>query len=153
MEEKKVRVLTPECFEILRIIGKMGIKKELVKLFKDLMNLSVRISKYEQELLEIADKKYKGDKRKAVSNNLDLATKYDEATAEQSVIGLEALFLIGENIPQAEQEVKRLIAKVHEMKMEEVEELEAFDLIDKIKEIVMCDSFARFFTSMAKLRM
>lgn len=151
IEEKKIVVKTAECFEILRIINKMQIKKDLIELFQRLMKIGAKVGKYERELLELAEKKYKNDRRKAVANNIELAEKYDNATMEQNSLGLEALLLVGENIPNAESEVKRLIAKVHNISMEEVEEFEAFELIEKVKDIIMCQSFARFFSSISKM--
>lgn len=153
IEEKKIVVKTAECFEILRIINKMNIKKDLIELFQRLMKVGAKVGKYERELIVLAEKKYKNDRRKAVENNIELAEKYDGASMEQNSLGLEALLLVGEHIPNAENEVKQLIAKVHNISIEEVEEFEAFELIEKVKDIIMCQSFTRFFSSLANLKM
>lgn len=150
--EKKVKVLTSETFQILRIIDKLGIRKDLIKLFKELMGIEGKASKYQKELLEIAQEKYKGDIKKAVIKNQDLALKLDNATEERNSLGLEGMFIVIENIPKAEQEIKGIISKVHKMSDEEVEGLEAFDLVEKIKEIVMSESVLKLFTSVAKLK-
>lgn len=145
-----MKILTTDCFEILKIINKMGIKKEIVKLIKEFLKTNMKVRKLQANLLKIAEKKFKGDIEKAVENNLVLAEEYDNALSDQSGLGMEGIFLIVESMPLAQNETIKLIAKLNGTTTEEVEGYEADVLIEKIKEIIMCESFQRFFSSMMK---
>lgn len=145
-----MKILTSDCFELIRIINKMGIKKDLVKLIKELIKVSTKVTKLQTNLLSIAEKKYKGDIEKAVTNNLELAETFDNAQAEQSGLAVEGVFLVVESIPNAENEVKRIISKLYNVTLEEVENYEADELIEKVQGIIASESFQRFFSSIAK---
>lgn len=143
-------IKTGECFEILRIINKMGIKKDIIKIIKDFLKINMKAQKLQNDLLKIAEQKFDGDIDKAVENNLVLAEEYDNATNEQNGLGIEGMFLIVESMPLAENEMVKLIAKLNNVSVGEVKEYEVDVLIEKIKEIIMCESFQRFFSSMMK---
>lgn len=143
-------IQTGECFEILRIINKMGIKKDIIKIIKDFLKVNMKVQKLQSNLLKIAEKKFKGDINKAVENNLVLAEEYDNATSEQSGLGIEGVFLVVESMPLAENELVKLISKLNNVTVEEVKAYEVDVLIEKVKEILMCESFQRFFSSLVK---
>lgn len=145
-----MKILTSDCFEIMRIITKMGIKKDLINFIKALFKVNNNVEKIQTILIKIANEKFDGDIEKAVSENIELAEKHEKAIEEQSGLAMEGVFLIVEHMPHAETDIKKIIARLNGVTLKEVEKYEADELINKIMEIVKSESLMRFFSSMTK---
>lgn len=138
---------TNDCFELIKIISKMGIKRDLIDIIKKVIVANSKLQNTQRKLLEIAEKKYKGDNKKAVENNVELGELYYNLEAELNSYLVEVVFLVVEGMPRAEKEVKGIVAKVNNITIEEVESMEADVFLTKVKEIVSNETFQRFFSS------
>lgn len=142
-------IKSSDCFEILRVINKMEVKKELINTIMDIIKLQTKIEKVQNKLLSISKTEEKEIKQ-VVEENIILAEQLEELSGEEQAKGLGIIFTIVENIPKAEQEVYKLIAKLNDCTIKEVKEWECEKLIENIKEIVFNEGFQRFFSSLMK---
>lgn len=142
-------ITSSDCFEILRVINKMEIKKDLIKSIIEIVKVQAKVDKVQGKLLAIAQKEEK-ELRQVVEENIDLAEKFENLDSEMKENMIEIVFTIVENIPKAEQEVYKVLSKLNNCPIKEVKEWEADKLILAIKEIATSESFQRFFSSMTK---
>lgn len=142
-------ITSGDCFEILRVINKMEIRKELIKSIVEIVKVQAKVDKVQTKLLAIAEKEEK-EIRQVVEENINLAEKLESFNSEMQENVLEIIFTIIENIPKAEQEVYKVLSKLNNCPIKEVKEWEADKLIIVIKEIATNESFQRFFSSMTK---
>lgn len=142
-------ITSSDCFEILRVINKMEIKKDLIKSIIEIVKVKTKADKVQGKLLAIAEKEEK-EIRQVVEQNIVLAENFENLDSEMKENMLEIIFTIIENIPKAEQEVYKVLSKLNNCPIKEVKEWEADKLILAIKEIATNESFQRFFSSMTK---
>lgn len=142
-------ITSSDCFEILRVINKMEIKKDLIKSIIEIVKVKTKADKVQGKLLAIAEKEEK-EIRQVVEENIILAENFENLDSEMKENMLVIIFTIIENIPKAEQEVYKVLSKLNNCPVKEVKEWEADKLILAIKEIVTNESFQRFFSSMTK---
>lgn len=138
-----------DCFEILRVINKMEVKKDIIDSIIKITGLTKRLEKVQAKMLGLAATEEKTNKE-ICEENPDLVIEFDNLEEQIQGMGMEIIFTIVENIPKAEQEVYKVLAKIYETTVKEVKEWEADKLITSIKDIIGNESFKRFFTSIMK---
>lgn len=150
-KNKKVIVKTKDCFKLLKLIKKMGIFEEVKGIFKKMLPLAMQNESLQKELRDLIEGDIANDKvLEAFNSNPLLEEKFKAFNQTQMDLALEVVFLIVENIDKAENEIVEFISLTYDMKIEEVEELEAGQLIEKIKGIVASESLGGFFSSIFK---
>lgn len=142
-------IKSSDCFEILRVINKMEIKKELINTIMEIIKVQTKAEKIQARLLNMAEAEGK-EIREVVEENITIAEQFDDLNGEVQAKGLEMIFIIVENIPKAEQEVYKLLAKLNDCTVKDVKEWEGEKLIEAIKEIIFNEGFQRFFSSLMK---
>lgn len=138
-----------DCFEILRVINKMEVKKDIIDSIIKITGLTKRLEKVQAKMLGLAATEEKTNKE-ICEENPDLVIEFDNLEEQIQGMGMEIIFTIVENIPRAEQEVYKVLAKIYETTVKEVKDWEADKLITSIKDIIGNESFKRFFTSIMK---
>ena len=138
-----------DCFEVLRVINKMEAKKDIIDTIIKITNASKKLDVVQGKLINSAKTEEKTHKE-ICEENPKLVIEIDNLEGKIQGLGMEIVFTIIENIPKAEQEVYKVLAKMHETTVKEVKEWEADKLITSIKDIIGNESFKRFFTSIMK---
>lgn len=138
-----------DCFEMLRIINKMDVKKDIIDILVKITGLNKKLEKVQRGLLEIAEKENKTTKE-VCSENVEMVLEFDKLEGQIQGLGMEIVFVIIENIPYAEAEVYKLLARMNNITVKDVKEWDAEKLINEVKEIIANESFKRFFTSIMR---
>lgn len=138
-----------DCFEMLRIINKMDVKKDIIDILVKITGLNKKLEKVQRGLLEIAEKENKTTKE-VCSENVEMVLEFDKLEGQIQGLGMEIVFVIIENIPYAETEVYKLLARMNNIAVKDVKEWDAEKLINEVKEIIANESFKRFFTSIMR---
>lgn len=138
-----------DCFEMLRIINKMDVKKDIIDILVKITGLNKKLEKVQRGLLEIAEKENKTTKE-VCSENVEMVLEFDKLEGQIQGLGMEIVFVIIENIPYAETEVYKLLARMNNITVKDVKEWDAEKLINEVKEIIANESFKRFFTSIMR---
>lgn len=148
---EKVVIKSEDAFSIIRVINKMGIKKDLIDLVKNSMKLNNRKTNVFKELYIreglTQEDEINGD---TIFKHSDLSKELNDINEELSTYGMDIIYSIIANIPLAEKEVYVVLSKVYGVKEKDIKELEFDGLVEKIMGVVKSESFQRFFTLIMK---
>ena len=150
-----MKITSKQAFSLLRIIEKMELKKDLIDAMNEQMKLENKLQEAQKELRELAEEKGIQDiteeqVKELFEEDQELKIRFSELQQDQRVKGLELLFLVLEKLPNAEKEVFTFLSKVYEIPVSEIEELEFDEVGIMIKNIILSESFQRFFTLILK---
>lgn len=150
IENNKIIINTSESFEIIRLINKLQlgdvIKNKIfafqkLKMEKDNLNY-ILIKKINEstnkQYEEIEDKE--NVIKKVLFENVDLNEKINEVDSKIATISTESIFELIEHIPLAEKEFYRLLSKITETDIKEIEKQTIDKTLMQIKEILASDT-------------
>jgi hypothetical protein len=138
----------------LNVVNKMGIKKDVVEIFKKVVKLNTRKENLYRELYKFAEEGIEITNEvslKLLNGHKEIASELDEIKEEMSlVMGTEVLFLLIENLPKAQNEMIKMLSKIYEIKESEVKEKDIDEIIPMFMEILKSESISKVFTLMQK---
>jgi DNA-binding transcriptional ArsR family regulator len=154
MENKKVLLNGKQIFTGVRIIKKLNIKDDLIRLFGELSSLQKKYQSTNTELLaKLKDKEYtKENIQKVFDKDKELEKKYDQLQTKQENLVFEVVYLIIEHIDSAENEIFKLLAEVYKENAEELKNNPELgeELIPMIIGIIKSESFQKVFSFISK---
>lgn len=138
----------------LNVVNKMGIKKDVVEIFKKVVKLNTRKENLYRELYKFAEEGIEINNEvsfKLLNEHKEIASELDEIKEEMSlVMGTEVLFLLIENLPKAQVEMIKMLSKIYERKEDEIKDLDIDEIIPMFIEILKSESIQKVFTLMQK---
>lgn len=126
---------TSDVFTLIKIFGKMGLKKDLNEFAQKITAMNTNQRKL--NTMKKTDKGY-----------TELEIETEEYMTELGLM-IPTIFL--ENFEKAEKEIKKLFASLKELTEEEYINLSAEDTLDLIIELKESEEFKSFFTKALKL--
>jgi hypothetical protein len=137
-EEFKIEIRSPkstDIFTVIRIIGKMKIKKELLA-------MSGKIT-----LMNKKNRQLQAEKKKELNTD-ELEA---EVEAIQTELGMEMPLIILENMEKAEEEVEKFFASLIGVTQKEYQVMDADLTIDIFNEIKQHENWVKVFTKALEL--
>ena len=156
MEENELVISTKEGFMLINVIRKMNIKDKLIACIGELLTnqkdkekafleLRVKIIEKYNNYNDMTDKEKEDASNDILSKNTELAKKIGDLVEEENKIGVEILFLVIENIPNAEKDVYKTLGAIYSLNDEEVKEQPLDVTMEQIKGIIKSKTFNTFF--------
>ena len=156
MEENELVISTKEGFMLINVIRKMNIKDKLIACIGELLTnqkekekafleLRVKIIEKYNNYNDMTDKEKEDASNDILSKNTELAKKIGDLVEEENKIGVEILFLVIENIPNAEKDVYKTLGTIYSLNDEEVKEQPLDVTMEQIKGILKSKTFIPFF--------
>lgn len=156
MEENELVISTKEGFMLINVIRKMNIKDKLIACIGELLTnqkekekafleLRVKIIEKYNNYNDMTDKEKEDASNDILSKNTELAKKIGDLVEEENKIGVEILFLVVENIPNAEKDVYKTLGAIYSLNDEEVKEQPLDVTMEQIKGIIKSKTFNTFF--------
>lgn len=156
MEENELVISTKEGFMLINVIRKMNIKDKLIACIGELLTnqkekekafleLRVKIIEKYNNYNDMTDKEKEDASNDILSKNTELAKKIGDLVEEENKIGVEILFLVIENIPNAEKDVYKTLGAIYSLNDEEVKGQPLDVTMEQIKGIIKSKTFNTFF--------
>lgn len=166
-ENNELTINTAEGFELIRIIKKINMKESIKETLKYIVDANVKNQNLLSELREslikelgrdiynnLAEKEKEEEVNKYLDTHADLKEKMSKLQQELQVATgekmVDLIYTFVENIPLAETEVNKALAKIFNKKVKEIETQQLDKTIDMITEIVKCETFKSFFNFATK---
>lgn len=154
--ENNLIITTKQGFEIMRILGKLGMKEELVngitKLTREKQNEQQLYRKLRGLILEkydnyedMSDEEKTNASNEILLKHTDLQEQLIECNEIENKIGAGLMYDFITRMPQAEKEIYKAIATIYSLSVKEVENEELDITIDRVKKIAMSKTFQTFF--------
>lgn len=154
--ENELVISTKEGFMLINVIRKMNIKDKLIACIGELLTnqkekekafleLRVKIIEKYNNYNDMTDKEKEDASNDILSKNTELAKKIGNLVEEENKIGVEILFLVIENIPNAEKDVYKTLGAIYSLNDEEVKEQPLDVTMEQIKGIIKSKTFNTFF--------
>ena len=154
--ENELVISTKEGFMLINVIRKMNIKDKLIACIGELLTnqkekekafleLRVKIIEKYNNYNDMTDKEKEDASNDILSKNTELAKKIGDLVEEENKIGVEILFLVIENIPNAEKDVYKTLGAIYSLNDEEVKEQPLDVTMEQIKGIIKSKTFNTFF--------
>ncbi|MGL5440794.1 MAG: hypothetical protein ACRDA4_10530 [Filifactoraceae bacterium] len=148
----EVTVLGKDTFKIIRLINKLGIKKEIGAIFKKAIKMN-----NDAEILRMKIKVALGDKEYIERNveglfttNPNLAEENQKIQESNLDLIQEVIFLVLEGVDRAEKETYEVLSSVYKKSSKELQETPFSEFVDMIKGVIMCEEFQKVFTNIFK---
>ena len=154
--ENELVISTKEGFMLINVIRKMNIKDKLIACIGELLTnqkekekafleLRVKIIEKYNNYNDMTDKEKEDASNDILSKNTELAKKIGDLVEEENKIGVEILFLVIENIPNAEKDVYKTLGAIYSLNDEEVKGQPLDVTMEQIKGIIKSKTFNTFF--------
>lgn len=158
-ENKELIITTTEAMMVLRVINKLNMKNELVKVIGEFTKIQQQSEQQYRKLRELILEDCGGkdeyinlsdDDKEIVSNKIllkdnGIQEKLVELEEKQNSLGTDILYEFISKLPSAEKEVYKALATIFNKSVKEIEVQELDKTVDMIKEIVKCKSIISFF--------
>lgn len=153
-EDVGIKIRNPkstDIFTIIRIIGKMKVKKELTAM----ANKITKMNKKNRELINLNPPNKDDEGNQVVVTDEETLKSIDELSTEieeiQTELGLEVPLILMENLDKAEEEVEKFFAALIGVERNEYQDMDADITIDIFSEIKQNEKWIKVFTKALEL--
>lgn len=150
--EMKLNLKGKHIFSLIRLVNKLNLKNDCLKLFKEYRTMANRYNNVSIKLrLALGDKENTEENMaNLLAENEQLKNELANVQEEKRVFTMDIVFLVIDKVSSGEKEVISLLADLYGVKAKDIEELTPSELIGAIKDVVMNEEMQKAFTSIFK---
>lgn len=150
--EMKLNLKGKHIFSLIRLVSKLNLKNDCLKLFKEYGTMANRYNNVSIKLrLALGDKENTEENMaNLLAENEQLKNELANVQEEKRVFTMDIVFLVIDKVSNGEKEVISLLADLYGVKAKDIEELTPSELIGAIKDVVMNEEIQKAFTSIFK---